>query len=135
MTLKVQLVSPERVMWSGDAEMVTTRTVEGGDITFLDGHTSFIGALEIGRVTIRPAEGADVEFAVHGGFVEVSDNFVSVLSDISEAAAEIDVARATRARDAARAAVGQDASDADAGDALRRAELRLAVAGVSPDAH
>lgn len=135
MTLQVQLVSPERVMWSGEAEMVTTRTVEGGDITFLDGHTSFIGALEIGRVIIRPAEGPDVEFAVHGGFVEVSDNFVSVLSDISEAAADIDVARATRARDAARTAVGQDASDRDAGEALRRAELRLAVAGVEEAAH
>lgn len=131
MTLQVQLVSPEKVMWSGDAEMVTTRTVEGGDITFLDGHTSFIGALEIGRVIIRPAEGSDLEFAVHGGFVEVSDNFVSVLSDISEAPTGIDIARATRARDAARDAVAKDASDKDAADALRRAELRLAVAGAS----
>ena len=131
MTLQVQLVSPERVMWSGEAEMVTTRTVEGGDITFLDGHTSFIGALEIGRVVIRPADGPDVEFAVHGGFVEVSDNFVSVLSDISEGPEQIDVARATRARDAARDAVGKDASDKDAAAALRRAELRLSVSGAS----
>lgn len=133
MTLQVQLVSPERVMWTGEAEMVTTRTVEGGDITFLDGHTSFIGALEIGRVVIRPAEGADLEFAVHGGFVEVSDNQVSVLSDISESPEQIDVARATRARDAAREAVRGDASDKDAAAALRRAELRLSVAGASPE--
>ncbi|MCB1038197.1 MAG: hypothetical protein KDA94_01495, partial [Acidimicrobiales bacterium] len=38
MTMQVQVVSPERILWSGDAELVTCRTVEGGDITFLTGH-------------------------------------------------------------------------------------------------
>ncbi len=131
MTLKVQLVSPERILWAGDAEMVTARTIEGGDITFLTGHAPFVGALEIGKVIVRPSEGADVTFAVHGGFVEVSNDDVSLLTDVSEAADGIDVERATASRDAAKAAVAQDATDGEAAAALRRAELRLDVAGVS----
>jgi F-type H+-transporting ATPase subunit epsilon len=130
MTLKVQLVSPERILWTGDAEMVTARTIEGGDITFLTGHAPFVGALEIGKVIVRPDQGDDVTFAVHGGFVEVSHDEVSLLSDVSESSEGIDADRAATARDAARAAVAQDPSDAEAAAALRRAELRLDVAGV-----
>lgn len=128
MSLQVQVVSPERILWSGDAEMVTARTVEGGDISFLTGHAPFVGALEIGKVTIRPAEGPDVTFAVHGGFVEVSNNEVSLLTDVSEASDQIDVGRAEAARDAARSALAQ-ADDPAALAALRRAEVRLEVAG------
>ncbi|QXC63160.1 ATP synthase F1 subunit epsilon [Aquihabitans sp. G128] len=131
MTLKVQVVSPERILWSGEAEMVTARTVEGGDISFLTGHAPFVGALEIGKVIVRPEEGADVTFAVHGGFVEVSNDEVSLLTDVAESAELIDAERAAKARDAAKAATAADSTDAEAQAALRRAELRLDVAGVS----
>jgi F-type H+-transporting ATPase subunit epsilon len=130
-TLQLQVVSPERILWSGEAEMVTARTVEGGDITFLTGHAPFVGALETARVVVRPEGGDDLQFAVHGGFVEVSDNAVSLLTDVAEAADQVDVARAEAARDAARAALQADADDDDAAAALRRAELRLTVAGVT----
>jgi F-type H+-transporting ATPase subunit epsilon len=130
-TLQLQVVSPERILWSGEAEMVTARTVEGGDITFLTGHAPFVGALEIGRVTVRPDGGNDISFAVHGGFVEVSDNEVSLLTDVAESVDHIDVARAEAARDAARSALGNQPDDPDAAAALRRAELRLSVAGAT----
>ena len=132
MTMTVQVVSPERILWSGDAEFVTARTVEGGDITFLTGHAPFVGALEIGKVIIRPAEGDDVTFAVHGGFVEVSNNEVSVLSDVSEASAHIDADRAQQALANAKSALAEDPFDPSAVEAVRRAELRLDVAGVVP---
>ena len=131
MSLQVQVVSPERILWSGDAAMVTARTIEGGDISFLTGHAPFLGALEIGKVIIRPAEGADLLFAVHGGFVEVSKNEVSLLTDVAEGSDQIDIERATSARDRAKAALAQDGDDAEARAALRRAEVRLDVAGVS----
>jgi len=133
-TLQVQLVSPERILWSGEAEMLTARTVEGGDITFLTGHAPFVGALEIGQVTVRPAQGSDVNFAVHGGFVEVSNDEVSVLSDVAEAMEQVDVNRAREARDRARAALSLDVGDIEAVSALRRAELRLQVAGATTEA-
>ena len=51
MALQVELVSPERILWSGEAEMVVARTSDG-DIAFLTGHSPFIGALGIGAVVV-----------------------------------------------------------------------------------
>ncbi len=130
--MQVQVVSPERILWSGDAELVTARTVEGGDITFLSGHAPFVGALETGKVTLRPEGGADVVFAVHGGFVEISGDDVSLLTDVAEPADGIDIARAEAARAGAKDALAKTPDDAEAVAALRRAELRLEVAGVVP---
>ena len=131
MTMQVQVVSPERILWSGDAEMVTARTVEGGDISFLTGHAPFVGALEIGRVTVRPTEGADVFFAVHGGFVEVSHNQVNILSDVAELADQIDRERAIAAKERAETTLAHEAS-AEAQAALARACARLnATGGIS----
>ena len=131
--MQVQVVSPERILWSGDAELVTARTVEGGDITFLTGHAPFVGALETGKVTVRPDGGDDVFFAVHGGFVEVSADNVSLLTDVAEHAEAIDIERAKVALAAAEEAMSRDVSDIEAVAARRRAELRLEVAGVVPD--
>lgn len=133
MTLQVQVVSPERILWSGEAELVTARTVEGGDITFLNDHAPFVGALETCKVTIRPDQGTDTFYAVHGGFVEVSNNEISVLTDVSEPADAIDIERAEAARAKANEALQLDPADAAAVASKRRAELRLEVAGVVPD--
>jgi F-type H+-transporting ATPase subunit epsilon len=131
MTLHVELVSPERILWTGEAEMVIARTLEGGEIAFLTGHAPFVGALDIGRVVIRPAEGLDQVLAVHGGFVEVSHDRVTILSDVAELKDQIDVARARLAKEQAEAAIRGDADDVDFAAALRRAELRLAIAEAS----
>ncbi len=132
MTMQVQVVSPERILWSGDAELVTCRTVEGGDITFLTGHAPFVGALEICRITIRPEQGADTHYAVHGGFVEVSNDEVSLLTDVAEAASQIDIERAQAALDVARSSLASDPLDPAAQAAVKRAEVRLDVAGATP---
>ena len=130
MTMTVQVVSPERILWSGEAEMVTARTIEGGDISFQTGHAPFVGALQTGKVIIRPADADPIVFAVHGGFVEVSNNEISVLSDVAEHADGIDVERAQAALQNAKQALSEDPFDPAAIDAVRRAELRLDVAGV-----
>jgi F-type H+-transporting ATPase subunit epsilon len=106
------------------------RTLEGGDIAFLTGHAPFVGALDVGPAMIRPEEGADVGFAVHGGFVEVSDNKVSILSDVAELSEDIDHSRAREAHGRAVAAVRAADDDEGAKHALRRAEVRLRVAGI-----
>ena len=69
MTLQVQVVSPERVLWSGEAERVVTRVEEGGDIAFLTGHTTYLGQLGSGVTEIATVGGDVVKVAVHGGFV------------------------------------------------------------------
>lgn len=131
MTLHVELVSPERILWTGEASMVIARTLGGGEIAFLTGHAPFVGALDIGQVVVRPEEGPDVLVAVHGGFVEVSHDRVTLLSDVAEVADQIDVERARRAAEQAQAALRNE-NDAEAEAALRRANVRLAVAGSSP---
>ena len=64
MTLQVELVSPERILYSGQADIVIARTVGGGEIAFLTGHAPFVGALDIATVTIRSAEGDEVSAQV-----------------------------------------------------------------------
>lgn len=125
--MEVQLVSPEKIAFAGEATAVIARTVGGGDIAFLDNHAPFIGALDIHPVVIKQPSGGDVVVAVHGGFVEVSDNRVTILSDVAELPDQIDVARATAAKAAAEERLRADAEDADAKAALKRAETRLAV--------
>jgi F-type H+-transporting ATPase subunit epsilon len=127
--LNVELVSPERIAWQGEASMVVARTVGGGDIAFLTGHAPFLGALEVDTVTIRPEQGDDLMIAVHGGFISVQDDHVVILSDVAELGETIDVARARAAADRAEAAVKADGDDAAAAEALRRAHARLKATG------
>ncbi|MGH9188828.1 MAG: ATP synthase F1 subunit epsilon [Acidimicrobiales bacterium] len=125
MALQVELVSPERILYSGEAEMVVARTVDGGEIAFLTGHAPFVGALGIGLVRIKTTDGGEQVAAVHGGFVEVRDNRVIVLSDVAELSDQVDTERARRAKEAAERAT----DDPAATDAARRADTRLAAAG------
>jgi|RhiMetdeSRZDD1v2_1073273.scaffolds.fasta_scaffold29411_8 F-type H+-transporting ATPase subunit epsilon len=144
MTLQVELVSPERILYSGEAEMVIARTVGGGEIAFMTGHAPFVGALDIALVTIR-SEGGDEVVAVHGGFVEVSANpeasrsdggssdaapatRVTILSDVAELGRQVDVGRAEQARDQAEATLRESSDDEGAHLASRRATVRLAAA-------
>lgn len=128
MPMQVQLVSPERILFEGEAEMVIARTLDTGDIAFLSGHAPFLGALDVAPVTIRPVDGDDQMAAVHGGFVSVSGDRVIVLSDIAELADQIDVERARRAHERAEKAA-TDGDDAEADVALKRAHARLAAVG------
>ncbi|MGH9151683.1 MAG: ATP synthase F1 subunit epsilon [Acidimicrobiales bacterium] len=130
MTLQVELVSPERILYSGEATMVVCRTA-GGEIAFMTGHTPFLGALGIGVVRIHQEGGGVVKAAVHEGFVEVKDNRVIILSDVAELPDQIDAERARRAReDAERGLREAPEEEREAAERrLRRAEVRLELAG------
>jgi F-type H+-transporting ATPase subunit epsilon len=121
MTLQVELVSPERILYSGEADMVICRTVDGGEVAFLAGHAPFLGALETGVVRVKTSGGDEVA-AVHGGFVEVRDNRVIILSDVAELAKDIDVSRAEQAKSSA------TGDDEEAVAARARADARLDAA-------
>ena len=127
MAFVVQLVSPERVLYEGEAEMVVCRTTDG-EIAFLPGHVPFVGALGVAKVRVILPEKGEVAVAVHGGFVEVSGDHVTVLSDVAELPEQIDVVRAQTAKEKAAQRVAADAADEDAQAALARADLRLEVA-------
>jgi len=126
--LNVQVVSPESVSYTGEASMVVARTVEGGDIAFQPGHIPFIGILQVWSVDVVKEDGSRDTFAVHRGFVQVSDTDITILSDVSEAKDEIDVPRAERALAEAEQALSADADDVGAAYDKARAEVRIRVA-------
>lgn len=128
MALQVELVTPEAVVYTGQATMVVARTPDG-DIAFQPGHVPFIGTL-LGRgpVKLFLVEGGTKQVAVHSGFVQVAGDTVSILSDVAELPEDIDVPRAEAARERSKAALAADETDAVAAAALDRAELRLTVA-------
>jgi F-type H+-transporting ATPase subunit epsilon len=109
--------------------MVVARTSTGGEIAFLNNHAPFLGALADWHVRVVLSDGRHERFAVHGGFVEVSNNKVIILTDVAELADAIEVERAQMAKQRAEEALRTNPDDADAVAALRRAEVRLDVAG------
>jgi F-type H+-transporting ATPase subunit epsilon len=128
--MTVEVVSPESVLFSGEATMVITRTLGGGEIAFQAGHAPFLAALVENHTRVFLTDGAVVDIAVHGGFVEVSNNKVSILSDSAELGSKIDVERARTALSRADDALRGE-SDVEAAAAKARAQARLRAAGVS----
>ncbi len=128
MAFEAQLVSPERVLYAGQATQVLCRTAGGGDIAFLTGHAPMIGALDTWALKVTTVDEGEQWFAVHGGFVEVSGDSVIVLSDVAEAAEAIDVERARAAHDRAEADLRTDPDNEETKAALVRADVRIDVA-------
>jgi len=126
--MHVELVSPELILYSDDADMVICRTVGGGDIAFLADHAPFLGALDDAIVRIRKTDGDWEEAAVHGGFVHVRDNNVILLSDLAELASQIDFERARRDREELERKV-METDDAAIESRLRRVHVRLQLEG------
>ena len=81
--LTVEVVSPDKRVWSGEATMVSARTLEG-DIGILPGHAPLLGVLVDGTVEIKAVGGAKETFTINGGFLSVSNNRVSVLGQAAE---------------------------------------------------
>lgn len=111
-SMHVELVSVERALWSGEASAVFARTTEG-ELGILPGHTPLLGELAPGWVVrIVQADGPQMRVAVHGGFLSVREDGVSILAEMAETSDEIDVARATEALRRAESGEGPDAAAA-----------------------
>ena len=99
--MHVELVSIEKPLWSGEATAVFGRTTDG-QLGILPGHMPLLGALAPGWPVRIEAEGGEtVTVAVHGGFLSVRKDGVSVLAEQAELADDIDGARARAAFDGA----------------------------------
>ena len=126
MALDVSVVTPEREVWSGPASFVVASS-SGGDLGVLPGMAPFLGVLRHATLKIEPEEGGEIWLAVHGGFLEVFEDKVTVLTPVAEIASEIDVDRARSARQRAEEALRQEETP-EAQEAARRAEARLRAA-------
>lgn len=131
-TLQLEIVTPDRVVVDKPVHYVGVPGVEG-EFGVLPNHIPLLSALAIGDLYFRCDEKNDVPWHVFvsGGFVEVSDNKVTVLAESAELAENIDVARAKMARERAEArlAAHDESVDLDrARLALHRAVSRMDIA-------
>jgi F-type H+-transporting ATPase subunit epsilon len=127
MALDVHLVTPEREVWSGAADMVIARSVEG-EVGILPGHAPMLIRLAISRLAIR-TEGREVVAVVDGGFLHVTSDQavtrVDVLATFAEPASDIDAHVAEMRLEEARRRFEQH------GDHNAEVELQKALARVS----
>ncbi len=126
----LKVVSPSRFVFDEEIEMAIMRSTEG-DFAVLKGHENLTTILANG-VLKAVNDGQTSEMALLGGFVEVSENGVTILTDACELPTEIDAARAEKARDRALERIKANEADMDikrAELALQRALVRLEVVG------
>lgn len=125
-TIRLDIVTPERMAYSAEVSMVIARTT-AGDIGILPGHAALIAALAIWPLRVI-TDGEEIGISMCGGFIEVQPEKITILANCAELAEEIDVERAQIAK--ARAESRLQASDSDiarAEVALKRAMVRLRV--------
>jgi F-type H+-transporting ATPase subunit epsilon len=131
-TMHVEVVTAERELYSGEADVVIAPGSEG-ELGILPRHAALLTTLKVGQLLIRLG-GAEEPLFVSGGFLEVSNNSVTVLAETAERAEEIDQARAEAARRRAQEHLQQAQSDVERAElvgALERAVARLRVAEVA----
>ncbi|GEB31320.1 MULTISPECIES: F0F1 ATP synthase subunit epsilon [Brevibacillus] len=127
--MTVEVVTPERVVYSGQAEMVIARGVQG-DLGILPNHMPLVSPLKIAPVRIKTEGEKEVKMAVSGGFMEVRGDKVTILAETAELPGDIDVERAKAAKARAEKRLAEKYAELDvqrAERALQRAMARLDV--------
>lgn len=130
--MQVEVVSADRVVWSGLSHNVIAMTVDG-EIGVLPGHAPILGVLVPGVVVVFTEDNNQRErVAVDGGFISVSQGRVSILSEYAEVAEEISASAAERELEAARNALDTGDGTEDDRKRLRRATAQVRAAQKTP---
>ncbi len=125
-TIKLDIVTAERVVFSEDVDMVVAPGVEG-QLGVLPHHAPLMTMLTPGELWVRKGS-EEFYLAISGGFLEVRPDRIIVLADAAERVEEIDVARAEEAKRRAEERLhAPEADEARAEAALRRSLARLKV--------
>lgn len=124
-TIKVDIVSAEAEIFSGEAAMVFAPAVLG-EVGIAPRHAPFLTRLKPGEVRLKFGDGSEEAFYVSGGMLEVQPYLVTVLSDTAQRAHDIDEAAALEAKRQAEEALSNRESAIDYAKA--QAELAEAVA-------
>jgi F-type H+-transporting ATPase subunit epsilon len=128
--MTVEVVTPERVVYSGQAEMVIARGLQG-EIGIMPNHVPLVTPLKTAPVRIKTEGDKEVKMAVSGGFMEVRGDKVTILAETAELPGDIDVERAKAAKERAEKRLAEKYAELDvkrAERALQRAMARLDVA-------
>lgn len=97
--LYLKVVTPDKLFFEGDIDMLVARTIEG-DVGILLNHSPLVTILDIGRLVIKDGDERKVA-ACAGGYIDVRNNQITVVSDACEWEDEIDINRAERAKERA----------------------------------
>lgn len=127
MTMHVNIVSAENEIFSGTVTEVYA-PAEAGEVGIMPRHTQMLSTLKPGVVRIVEQGGAEQNFYVSGGILEVQPHIVTILSDTALRAADIDESAAKEAKIRAEAAMKDKASEMEYAKA--KAELLEAVAQI-----
>ena len=125
---KLRIITPDRIFYEGDVEMVEFNTTEG-EVGILPGHIPMAVILKPGVLTITEGEETK-EAALHAGFAEILGDKVTIMAEIVEWPDEIDLERAEAARERAEERIKTVSPDVDkvrAEAALMRAVARISV--------
>lgn len=132
-TFKLQIVTPDRVVFDGEATYLLCRTASG-DVGILANHTPYTAPLKVGMMKVEFTSKDDVRYAaLNGGILRVGENSATIITPACEWKDEIDAERAERAAERARAMLQSNASAREMDEAevrLKRALNRLNVAGM-----
>ncbi len=128
MPIRCEIVSQDRLVFSGDVDIVVVPGVEG-EMGILPNHAPLLSTLNMGILKVR-TKGEEEDFTIAGGVVEVQPDVVTVLADAAENVREIDVLRAEAAKSRAEELLREGPPpDTDTylkiEAALRRSNLRL----------
>lgn len=97
-TYQAQLLTPEGSRFDG--QVISVRVPgSNGDFQMLYNHAPIVSSLTIGKISIKQEGEGKLEFAVSGGFVEMSDNQLTILAEKAEKSTEIDKKEAAKIRD------------------------------------
>lgn len=99
--ITLRIITPDRVLLDTEASSVTFPTVDGS-VGVLKDHAPMVAAVGVGELGYSNGSGSREALFVSGGFAEVRDNVLRVVTDVSEPISEIDVDRAVRAAERAR---------------------------------
>ena len=126
--LKLTIASPEGELYSGEVDMVLAPGIDG-QLGILPHHAPLITQLATGELRVRVGE-EEYYFAIHGGFMHVLPDAVTVLADVAERAERIDIERAEAARQRALRMLSTAPPEERrlTEVALRRSDVRLKVA-------
>jgi F-type H+-transporting ATPase subunit epsilon len=126
--LMLEIVSPEKMVFSGKIEEVTVPGTEG-EFGVLRGHEAFLSSVDIGELNFLK-EGKKTHYAVNYGYAEVTSDKVTILVETAERSDYIDKDRALKAKDNAESRLGQLTKE-DAEYEIMRTALARAIARVS----
>ena len=130
-TMQVELVSADRLVWSGEARMVVARTTEG-DVGILPNHAPMLSLMVDGIVDVTTGDGETWIAAVDAGFLSVAANRISILAEHAEMSHEIDLEKARGDLDRAHDAGENDDEAAEkAARAWAQARIRAAESSKS----